>query len=44
MSGGFGGADGLNGTEVAIGAALILTAAAGGLLTMRRRHGSEPAA
>ncbi|MEU3299440.1 MULTISPECIES: hypothetical protein [unclassified Streptomyces] len=44
VSGGFGGADGLNGTEVAIGAALILTAAAGGLLTMRRRHGSEPAA
>lgn len=44
VSGGFGGGGGMNSTEMAIGAALVLTATAGGVLTLRRRHGNGSAA
>ncbi|MER7815837.1 hypothetical protein [Streptomyces sp. NPDC096153] len=44
VSGGFGGGGGMNSTEMAIGAVLVLTATAGGVLTLRRRHGNGSAA
>ncbi|MFE7777066.1 hypothetical protein ACFU5O_24875 [Streptomyces sp. NPDC057445] len=37
VRGGFGGADGLNGTEIVVGSALVLCATAGGVIMMRRR-------
>ncbi|MGW0701510.1 hypothetical protein ACWD0A_19770 [Streptomyces sp. NPDC002867] len=38
VRGGFGGAEGVNGTQIAVGSLLIAGAAAGGALTMRRRR------
>ncbi|TXS57631.1 hypothetical protein [Streptomyces sp. t39] len=43
VSGGFGGAGGLNGTQIAIGGLLIAGAAAGGMATKRRRAASATA-
>ncbi|MFC9272801.1 hypothetical protein ACFTXJ_34055 [Streptomyces zhihengii] len=40
VSGGFGGAGGLDGTQVAVGGLLIVGAAAGGMATKRRRAAS----